>query len=146
MGSGDLKAVYNTQRKLIHSFEARAIAVRKVVTNSGGKTPGVDKKVLESPKEYYEMIERLREIARNTKEYRAEPLRRKMIPKPNGGERPLGIPTIEDRAIQALYHIAVDPAVETTSDKDSFGFRKERSTLDAIAHFRNYMDKRRAPR
>ena len=146
MTKGDLKAVYNIQRSLIQSFEARALAVRKVVTNSGGKTPGVDNKILASPEEYFNMIETLRKIVRNVKEYKAEPLRRIMIPKANGGERPLGIPTITDRAIQALYHMGVDPAVEATSDKDSFGFRKERSTLDAIAHFRNYMDKGRSPR
>lgn len=60
--------------------------------------------------------------------------------------RPLGIPTIKDRIIQALYHLAVDPAVESKSDQYSFGFRKKRSTHDAIAYFRHYMDKSVSPR
>lgn len=141
----DHKRVFDLQRKLVQSFKARALAVRKTVTNSGGKTPGVDKVVLDSPEKYYKMIERLREIVTQPKMYKAKPLRRVLIPKPNGGERPLGIPTVEDRAIQALYHMAVDPAVESKSDKNSFGFRKERSTHDAVAYFRLYMDKRVSP-
>lgn len=128
------------------SFAARALAVRKVVTNSGGKTPGIDKITLTTPKEYFNLIKELRRIVIDPNNYRAKPLRRVMIPKANGGERPLGIPTVVDRAIQALYHLGVDPAVEAKSDRDSFGFRKERSTHDAIAHFRTYMDKSRSPR
>ncbi len=141
----DKKSLYDLQRKLIQSFAARVIAVRKVVTNSGGKTAGVDKKVLRGPSEYFSMVNRLREIVIKPKEYKAQPLRRIMIPKPNGGERPLGIPTIEDRCVQALYNMAIDPIVETNSDKNSFGFRKERSTHDAVAYFRNYMDKKVSP-
>jgi RNA-directed DNA polymerase len=146
MMGNDLKKVYQIQRSLIESFEARALSVRKVVTNSGGKTSGVDNVVLNSPQQYYEMIVEAREIIRNPKQYIAKPLRRVLIPKANGDKRPLGIPTIRDRIIQAIYHLAVDPAVEAKSDRFSFGFRKKRSTHDAIAHFRNYMDKKVSPR
>jgi len=59
--------------------------------------------------------------------------------------RPLGIPTILDRAVQALYHLGVDPAVETKSDPNSFGFRKFRSTQDAITAIRSLMDKKSSP-
>lgn len=146
MMNDNIKKVYQIQRSLIESFEARAAAVRKVITNSGGKTPGVDGKVLNSPQQYYEMIIEAREIIRNPKKYVAKPLRRVLIPKTNGDTRPLGIPTIKDRVIQAIYHLAIDPAVEAKSDKFSFGFRKRRSTHEAVAHFRNYMDKRVSPR
>lgn len=142
----DTKNVYRTQIKIIQSFSARALAVRKVITNSGGRTAGVDNIVWQSPNEYWKAIERLNEIVRNHKKYKAQPLRRVNIPKPRGGTRSLGIPTLIDRAVQALYQMAIDPIVEQQSDPNSFGFRKERSTQDAIIHFRNYMDKERSPR
>lgn len=128
------------------SFSARALAVRKVVTNKGGKTPGIDRKILRTPKEYYLAIEYLRNIVMNPETYKASPLKRVFIPKPNGEQRPLGIPTINDRMVQAIYHMATDPIVEQESEINSFGFRKERSTHDAIAHFQNYMNKQRSPR
>lgn len=140
------KKVYKLQRKLIVSFSGRALAVRRVVTNSGGKTAGVDGIVLRTTAEYYNAILALKEIVERPKNYRAQPVRRVMIPKPGKKEmRGLGIPTIIDRIVQAVYQLALDPVVESQSDINSFGFRKERSTLDAVSYFRNYMDKHYAP-
>jgi RNA-directed DNA polymerase len=59
--------------------------------------------------------------------------------------RPLGIPTMLDRAVQAIYCFALDPVVETKSDPNSFGFRKGRSTHDAITAIRSLLDKKTHP-
>lgn len=141
-----MQEVYRIQIKIIQSFGARALAVRKVITNSGSRTPGVDMITWCSPKDYWKAIEMLHEITKNPLRYKAQPLKRVNIPKPKGGSRSLGIPTLQDRAVQAVYHMAIDPIVEQQSDPNSFGFRKVRSTQDAIIHFRNYMDKERSPR
>lgn len=143
----DFKKVYNLQWKLLSSFEAKALAVRKVITNKGGKTSGTDKIVWKNPSDYYGAIIQLTEIVNNINEYKAKPLLRVFIPKGNTGEmRPLGIPTMIDRAVQAIYHLGVDPVVEAQSDPNSFGFRKQRSTHDAITALRSLLDKETHPR
>lgn len=142
----NMKEVYLLQWKLLNTFEAKALAIRKVITNKGRKTAGTDGIVWKSPKDYWNAIQTLAEIVRNPTEYQAQPLRRVWIPKPNSKElRPLGIPTILDRAVQALYHLGVDPVVESRADPNSFGFRKFRSTQDAITAIRSLLDKKSSP-
>ena len=113
---------------LTHSFRAKALAVRRVTENRGKRTPGVDGKVWDTPPKKAQAILSLRQRG-----YRAEPLRRTYIPKRHGKQRPLGIPTMQDRAMQALYKQALDPIAETTGDPNSYGFRRARSPADAIA-------------
>jgi len=125
---GNHKKVKRLQEILINSFHARALAVKKVVSNDGGKTPGVDKITWSTEKSRTEAIFKLK----NIKGYKPLPLLRKMIPKDNGKMRPLSIPTILDRAMQALHLMSLDPIAEQISDKNSFGFRKHRSCHDAI--------------
>lgn len=124
------------------------MAVRKVVTNKGGKTAGIDGIVWTSPQEYWDAIQNLASLTENSREYKAQPVRRVYIPRVNspGEKRPLGIPTMTDRAMQALYHLGVDPAVEAVSDPNSYGFRKCRSTHDAITAIRSILDKETHPR
>jgi RNA-directed DNA polymerase len=125
----NFEEIYKLQRKIVTSFAGRALAVRKVVTNSGSKTAGIDKVRWLGPKDYWAAIQDLKWIVQNPKKYKAKPLLRVNIPKGNTGEtRPSGIPTLSDRTVQAVYHLAVDPVVETKSDKNSSGFRKYRST------------------
>lgn len=144
--SQDMKTVYRLQRQLVNSFEARALAIRKVVTNQGGKTAGVDQKIWSTPGSRFKAIAELGEITRTPSKYRASPVKRVLIPKPGTTEmRPLGIPTMIDRAVQAVYHMAVDPVVECSSDPNSYGFRKYRSTHDAITTIRSLMDKATSP-
>lgn len=115
------------QRLLTTSFYGKALAVKRVTENKGKRTPGVDGKLWSTPRAKMAAIKTLRR-----KGYRPMPLRRIYIPKSNGKLRPLSIPTMQDRAMQALHLLALDPVSETISDEQSYGFRKERSTHDAI--------------
>lgn len=124
----DWRKVKALQRSLNHSFSARALAVRRVTENQGKRTAGVDRQLWDSPALKRAAIGRLKQ----QRGYRAKPLRRVYIPKSNGKERPLGIPTMLDRAMQALHLLGLEPVAETTSDPNSYGFRRNRSTADAM--------------
>lgn len=130
------------------SFEARALAVRITVTNSGHKTPGLDKDIWDNPIKKFSAIKKLREsIMGKLGSFQAGPIRRVWIPKSTPGEeRPLGIPNMIDRALQALILLCLDPIVEEMSDTYSFGFRKFRSTSNAVQRIRTILDKKYAPR
>lgn len=144
--NGSHKQVKEVQRKLVVGLSARCLAVRKVVTNSGSKTSGIDGILWESSTARTNAIENLREITMNPRNYKAMAVKRVWIPKPGKEEkRPLGIPTMLDRAIQALYLQALDPIVEEGSDPSSFGFRRYRSAQDAISRIRNLLDKTSSP-
>jgi RNA-directed DNA polymerase len=113
---------------LTHSFSGRATAILRVVTNDGAKTPGVDG-VVWSADDCGRAFSLLRRRG-----YRPQPLRRVYIPKSDGRKRPLGIPPMVDRAMQALYLLGLDPIAESQADGNSYGFRLERRCADAIGH------------
>ena len=115
------------QYLLTHSFSGKSLAVRRVTENQGKNTPGVDGEPWNDPPKKWEAIHNLKRHG-----YQPRPLRRVYIPKSNGKMRPLGIPTMKDRAMQALYLQALDPIAGTLADPNSYGFRKERSCADAI--------------
>jgi RNA-directed DNA polymerase len=115
------------QWMLTHSWAAKLLAVKRVTENSGKRTPGVDGVRWKTP------TQKLRAaLSLSRKDYKALPLRRLYILKKNGKKRPLGIPTMTDRAYQALHLLALQPVAETTADKGSYGFRPYRSCHDAI--------------
>lgn len=115
------------QRLLSRSFYARLLAVKRIMSNKGSRTAGIDGVVWNSTAQYWNAAILLRVSG-----YRAQPLRRIYIPKANGKKRPLGIPTLHDRAMQELFAIGLRPIAETTGDPHSYGFREKRSLHDAI--------------
>lgn len=131
---GKVKAL---QRLLTHSFSGKALAVRRVTENQGKYTPGVDGDIWDTPAKKATAIHSLRQYG-----YHALPLRRVYIEKQNGKLRPLGIPTMFDRAMQALYLLALDPVAEVQADPNSYGFRRERSCADAIEQTFKVLSKR----
>jgi RNA-directed DNA polymerase len=125
---GDVKAVRQLQKTLINSWSAKCIAVRRVTQDNQGKnTAGVDGVKSLTPKQRMNLVGRLKLTNK------AKPTRRVEIPKPGTTEtRPLGIPTINDRALQALVKLALEPEWEAKFEPNSYGFRPGRSCHDAI--------------
>lgn len=122
--------VKRLQYLLTHSYYAKLIAVRRVTTNKGKNTSGVDGELWSTSSSKMKAVKRLTD-----KGYKAKPLRRVYIEKKGKKEkRPLGIPTMYDRAMQALYALALEPVAESSADTKSFGFRKGRSCHDACEY------------
>ncbi len=115
------------QRLLTRSASGKLLAVRRVTENDGKRTPGVDEELWDTSQKKLTAA-----MSLTARGYFPQPLRRVYIPKANGKLRPLGIPTMRDRAMQALYLLALDPIAETTADHASYGFRQARSCADAI--------------
>jgi len=126
---GDTKAVHRLQRLLMSSWSAKCLAVRRVTQdNQGKRTAGIDGVACLEPEERLTLVEVL------NLEAKPKPTRRVWIPKPGTEElRPLGIPTIADRALQALVKLALEPEWEAKFEPNSYGFRPGRSCHDAIA-------------
>jgi RNA-directed DNA polymerase len=121
------ETVRGLQRLLARSLASKLLAVKRVISNRGKRTPGVDNYLIDTPKKRWETLQRL-----NLPDYKAKPLKRIYIPKRNGKKRPLGIPVMHDRTEQALDLLGLDPIAETTADVHSYGFRSYRAAWDAI--------------
>jgi len=125
---------------LTRSFSGRALAILRVVSNSGAKTPGVDGILWNTPEAKSAAFGTLRRHGDQP-----QPLRRVYIPKSNGKRRGLGIPTMTDRAMQALYLLGLDPIAESQADGHSYGFRLERRCADALAQTHVLLSHRHGP-
>ena len=130
---GDEKVVHRLQKLLLKSWTAKCLATRRVTQDNQGKnTAGVDGVKALTPKERVDLTNRL-----NLK-LKAQPMRRIWIPKPDSQEkRGLGIPVMQDRALQALVKFALEPEWEAKFEANSYGFRPGRSCHDALTAIRN---------
>ncbi|WP_422603666.1 reverse transcriptase N-terminal domain-containing protein [Pseudomonas sp.] len=134
---GKVKAL---QHLLTRSYSGKMLAVKRVTENRGKRTPGVDGKIWSTPAAKWSGMESMRH-----RSYRALPLRRIYIPKSNGQKRPLGIPRMLCRSMQALWKLALEPVSESLADPNSYGFRPNRSTADAIEYCFITLAKRTSP-
>ena len=132
--------VKTLQRILTRSLAARVLAVWRVTTNKGKRTPGVDRVVWKTPEEKTETVTVLKRRG-----YRSQPLRRIYIPKKNGKSRLLSIPTMFDRAMQELHLQTLIPIAEEMADPNSYGFRPKRSTADALRQCHIILSQRSSP-
>ncbi len=132
--------VFKQQLILMRSLNFRTKAIDSLSNTPGSKTAGIDNVSLADPKTTQEILRNLlaalREYAYHPNKYWASPVKRVCIPKYNGKLRPLGIPTLLDRALQHLVKLVLEPLVEITSEQHSYGFRPYRSAKQAIAHLR----------
>jgi RNA-directed DNA polymerase len=128
--AGDLKKVRNLQKLMLRSHANALVSVRRVTeVNAGRRTAGVDGKVAVSAQDKAELVDWVQHRATP---WSPRPVRRVYVPKTNGRRRPLGIPVIADRALQALVVNAVEPEWEARFEPRSYGFRPGRGCHDAI--------------
>ncbi len=126
--AGRGRQVKNLQKLLVRSRSAKRLAVRRVTQqNAGRTTPGVDGVVCRTPESRMRLANGL-----SLGDHRPQPVRRVHISKSDGRTRPLGIPTIRERALQMLVKMALEPEWETRFEANSYGFRPGRCTMDAI--------------
>lgn len=138
---GNWRKVIACQRMIANSFHAKCLAVRRVTSNRGKHTAGID------GEKWKTSVAKMTAVYQLTKRgYKPSPLKRVLIDKGrgDGSTRPLGIPTMHDRAMQALYLLTLDPIAEANADHRSYGFRQYRSAHDAVKNLRAIYNKNAA--
>lgn len=142
---GDQETAVKRSLRLVRSKAARILAVHRVITNKGYRSAGYKDKKPNKNVEYINLVNSLWQVVKKPTAYKAKPLRRVYFPKPQGGVRPISIPTYFDRAVQGLYKLALDVWAEEQADKHSYGFRPYRSpqwAAHAVWLLRNRQSKR----
>ena len=120
----DWKKVQSLQKLMLRSYSNTLVSVRRVTQeNQGKRTPGIDGVKITSPEGRGRMVDYLMTF----QPWRAKPAKRVYIPKANGKQRPLGIPTVVDRCLQARVKNALEPKWEAIFEASSYGFRPGRS-------------------
>ncbi|WP_245790964.1 group II intron reverse transcriptase/maturase [Streptomyces monashensis] len=142
--AGDLKKVRNLQKLMLRSRSNALLSVRRVTEeNAGRKTAGIDGKVVVAPEEKAELANWVQQRAMP---WSPRPVKRVYVPKSNGRRRPLGIPVIADRCLQALAVNALDPEWEAWFEPRSYGFRPGRGCHDAIVAIHSTANKKESTR
>lgn len=134
---GKRSKVKALQRLLTTSFCAKCLSVRRVTSNTGKRTAGIDGVLLTTQQQKLQMVS---DLKRNG--YKPSPLRRIHIRKKSGKLRPLSIPTMKDRCMQAVWLLALIPIAEERADPNAYGFRPKRSTHDAIEQCFNTLSRK----
>ena len=128
--------VFQNLMGIICSEENIQLAYRNIKRNGGSVTPGVDgitiRDIEQMPAEKY-----IRTVQKKLAWYKPKPVKRVEIPKPNGGIRPLGIPTMFDRLVQQSIKQVLEPICEAKFHEYSYGFRPNRSAENAISKVKN---------
>jgi len=139
---GDWRKVKSLQKLMLRSYSNVVTSVRRVSQqNQGKKTPGIDKLIVKTPSERGKLVDELLCLTL----WRANPVRRVYIPKSNGKMRPLGIPVIRDRAMQAMVKNVLEPSWEARFERTSYGFRPGRSAHDAMTYIFSVVNPKKKP-
>lgn len=121
--------VKSLMKLMLRSYSNLLLSVRRVTQeNQGKRTAGIDGQTITTPTERVELV---REMLTNTL-WTAQPAKRLYIPKANGKQRPLGIPTVKNRVAQAVVKNALEPVWEQEFESNSYGFRPGRGCHDAL--------------
>jgi RNA-directed DNA polymerase len=133
------KKVKNLQKLLVRATSNKLLAIRRITQENQGKhMAGIDGMVYDTPEARWKLFQE----GLSLKGYKPKPVRRVYIPKDNGKQRHLGIPTGKDRVMQAIVKASLEPEWEARFEANSYGFRPGRCTMDAVTAIHTTMNRK----